>query len=113
MGARGADAALEQADIVLMHDRLENFLAAFRLSQRARGIIRQNLFISLGTVAVLVLLALLGAIPLTVGVVGHEGSTVVVVMNSLRLLFGVAPRSHAPTRSTNSLQERPDGRIAP
>ncbi len=88
MGARGADAALEQADVVLMHDRLENFLAAFRLSQRARRIIRWNLFISLGTVAVLVTFALLGKIPLTVGVVGHEGSTVVVVMNSLRLLFG-------------------------
>jgi Zn2+/Cd2+-exporting ATPase len=88
MGARGADAALEQADVVLMHDRLENFLAAFRLSRRARGIIRWNLFISLGTVAVLVSLAMLGKIPLTVGVVGHEGSTVVVVMNSLRLLFG-------------------------
>jgi Cd2+/Zn2+-exporting ATPase len=87
MGARGADAALEQADVVLMHDRLENFLAAFRLSQRARRIIRQNLIISLGTVAVLVTFAMLGAIPLTVGVVGHEGSTVVVVMNSLRLLF--------------------------
>jgi Cd2+/Zn2+-exporting ATPase len=88
MGARGADAALEQADVVLMHDRLENFLAAFRLSRRARGIIRANLFISLGTVAVLVSLAMLGKIPLTIGVVGHEGSTVVVVMNSLRLLWG-------------------------
>jgi Cd2+/Zn2+-exporting ATPase len=88
MGARGSDAALEQADVVLMHDRLENFLAAFRLSQRARAVIRQNLFISLGTVVVLVAFALLGKIPLTVGVVGHEGSTVVVVMNSLRLLFG-------------------------
>jgi Cd2+/Zn2+-exporting ATPase len=88
MGARGADAALEQADVVLMHDRLENFLAAFRLSQRARRIIRQNLVVSLGTVAVLVTFALLGRIPLTLGVVGHEGSTVVVVMNSLRLLFG-------------------------
>ena len=43
MGARGSDAALEQADVVLMHDRLENFLAAFRLSQRARRIIRQLL----------------------------------------------------------------------
>ena len=90
MGARGADAALEQADVVLMHDRLENFLAAFRLSQRARLIIRQNLVISLGTVVVLVSFALLGKIPLTIGVVGHEGSTVVVVMNSLRLLFGGA-----------------------
>jgi Cd2+/Zn2+-exporting ATPase len=88
MGARGSDAALEQADVVLMHDRLENFLAAFRLSQRARRIIRQNLVISLGTVAVLVTFALLGKIPLTIGVVGHEGSTVVVVMNSLRLLLG-------------------------
>jgi Zn2+/Cd2+-exporting ATPase len=87
MGARGSDAALEQADVVLMHDRLENFLAAFRLSQRARRIIRQNLVISLGTVLVLVTFAMLGKIPLTIGVVGHEGSTVIVVMNSLRLLL--------------------------
>ena len=87
MGARGSDAALEQADVVLMNDRLENFLAAFRLSQRARRIIRQNLVISLGTVVVLVTFAMLGRIPLPVGVVGHEGSTVVVVMNSLRLLL--------------------------
>jgi Cd2+/Zn2+-exporting ATPase len=97
MGARGSDAALEQADVVLMHDRLENFLAAFRLSQRARRIIRQNLIISLGTVVVLVTFAILGRIPLTVGVVGHEGSTVVVVMNSLRLLFGAA-RPNQPSR---------------
>ena len=88
MGARGSDAALEQADVVLMHDRLENFLAAFRLSQRARAIIRQNLVVSLGTVAVLVVFAIIGKIPLTLGVIGHEGSTVIVVMNSLRLLFG-------------------------
>lgn len=88
MGARGSDAALEQADIVLMHDRLENVLTACSLSQRAKAIIRQNLFISLGTVIILVAFALFGAIPLTLAVVGHEGSTVVVVLNSLRLLFG-------------------------
>ncbi len=92
MGARGADAALEQADVVLMHDRLENFLAAFRLSRRARRVIRQNLVISLGTVLVLVTFALMGRIPLTLGVIGHEGSTVIVVMNSLRLLFGAATK---------------------
>ena len=97
MGARGSDAALEQADLVLMHDRLENFLAAFQLSQRARRVIRQNLFISLGTVAVLVAFALAGRIPLTFGVVGHEGSTVVVVMNSLRLLFGGAIKAQKNT----------------
>lgn len=96
MGARGSDAALEQADVVLMHDRLENFLAAFQLSRRARRIIRQNLVVSLGTVAVLVTFALLGQIPLTVGVIGHEGSTVIVVMNSLRLLFGGHPQSARP-----------------
>jgi Zn2+/Cd2+-exporting ATPase len=87
MGARGSDAALEQAEVVLMHDRLENFLTAFQLSRRASRIIRQNLIISLGTVAVLMACALFGKIPLTLGVIGHEGSTVIVVMNSLRLLF--------------------------
>jgi Cd2+/Zn2+-exporting ATPase len=65
-------------------------IAAFRLSQRARRVIRQNLVISMGMVVVLVAFAILGRIPLTVGVVGHEGSTVIVVMNSLRLLFGAA-----------------------
>jgi Cd2+/Zn2+-exporting ATPase len=91
MGARGSDAALEQAEVVLMHDRLENFLSAYELSRRARTIIRQNLALSLGVIAILVTLALLERIPLTVGVSGHEGSTLVVVLNSLRLLFGKAP----------------------
>jgi Cd2+/Zn2+-exporting ATPase len=101
MGARGSDAALEQADVILMHDRLENFLAAFRLSQRARRVIRQNLVISLGTVIVLVTFALLGRIPLTVGVVGHEGSTVIVVMNSLRLLFSSSAGTRVPDHAAN------------
>jgi Cd2+/Zn2+-exporting ATPase len=87
MGSRGSDAALEQAEVVLMHDRLENFLAAYHLSRRARRIIYQNLVISLGTVITLVAFALAGAMPLTLGVLGHEGSTVIVVTNSLRLLF--------------------------
>ena len=87
MGARGSDAALEQAEVVLMNDRLENFVAAYELSRRARAIIRQNLAISLGVIVILVTLALMQKIPLTLGVVGHEGSTLVVVLNSLRLLF--------------------------
>jgi Zn2+/Cd2+-exporting ATPase len=88
MGARGSDAALEQSEIVLMNDKIENFLAALRLSRRARRIIRQNLFIALGTVAVMVLASLGGWVPLSLGVLMHEGSTVVVCLNSLRLLFG-------------------------
>src|SRR5690606_25462901 len=88
MGARGSDAALEQAEIILMHDRIENFLSAQRLSRRAVRVIRQNLVISLGVVIVMVLATTFGAVPLAVGVAAHEGSTLVVVINSLRLLFG-------------------------
>lgn len=101
MGARGSDAALEQADVVLMHDRLENFLEAYRLSQRARRIIRQNLCLSLGTVVLLVLCALAGVIPLTLGVLGHEGSTVLVVLNSLRLILARSAPESAPPPSAS------------
>jgi len=86
MGARGSDAALEQADVILMHDKIENVEHAFILSRRARSIIRQNIVISLGVVLLLVISALAEKINLTIGVIGHEGSTVVVVLNSLRLL---------------------------
>lgn len=88
MGARGSDAALDQAEVILMHDRIENFLAAEQLSRRARAIIRQNLTISLGVVAVMVVATAFGAVPLAIGVAAHEGSTVLVCLNSLRLLFG-------------------------
>lgn len=87
MGARGSDAALEQSEVVLMKDRIENFLAAVELSSRARAIIRQNLAIALGTVFLMAAAAILGWIPLSVGVFAHEGSTVIVCLNSLRLLF--------------------------
>src|SRR5439155_11343651 len=63
MGARGSDAALEQAEVILMHDRIENFLAAERLSRRAKAIIRQNLTISLGGVVGLVIATALGSVP--------------------------------------------------
>lgn len=87
MGARGSDAALEQSLVVLMQDRLERFLDAYHLSRSARTVIRQNLAVSLGTVILASLAAVAGVIPLSVGVVAHEGSTVLVCLNSLRLLF--------------------------
>jgi len=86
MGARGSDAALEQADIVLMHDKIENVEDAFVLSRRARSIIRQNVIVSLGVILFLIVSALAEKINLTAGVIGHEGSTVVVILNGLRLL---------------------------
>lgn len=87
MGGRGSDAALEQADLALMNDRIDKFMVARQLSKKARRIIHQNLTIALGTVILMVLASLLGKIPLTLGVMAHEGSTVVVCLNSLRLLF--------------------------
>jgi len=88
MGARGSDAAIEQAEVVLMNDKLENFLLALNLSIRARRIIRQNLTIALGVIIFMSLTALLAkGLPLAIGVLAHEGSTVIVVLNSLRLLF--------------------------
>lgn len=86
MGARGSDAALEQSDVVLMNDRLERFIDALRLSQRAKSIIRQNIVISLGTIVIMVAAAMAGVIPIAIGVLAHEGSTVVVCLNSMRLL---------------------------
>ena len=87
MGLRGSDAVLEQADVILLNDQLGNVLTALSLSKRCRAIIRQNLAISLGVLLILALGILGFAIPLPVGVLGHEGSTVIVVLNSLRILW--------------------------
>ncbi|MDA8744387.1 heavy metal translocating P-type ATPase [Rubripirellula amarantea] len=85
MGAAGSDVALETADIALMADKLENLPLAIGVSRQARRIIQQNLWMSLGMVVLLVPATILG---LNIGpaVVLHEGSTLVVVFNALRLL---------------------------
>lgn len=87
MGARGSDAAMEQADIILMQDKIEKLLSARLISARAKAVIRQNLAISLGSVILMAVAALFGIVPLTLGVLTHEGSTVLVCLNSLRLLL--------------------------
>lgn len=86
MGAAGSDVALETADIALMADQLSNLPFAIGLSKKAHGIIRQNLVISLGMVAILIPLTILGIAHIGPAVIGHEGSTLVVVFNALRLL---------------------------
>ena len=86
MGAAGSDVALETADIALMADQLSNLPFAIGLSKKARTIINQNLVISLGMVAILVPLTLIGYAKIGPAVVGHEGSTIIVVFNALRLL---------------------------
>jgi Cd2+/Zn2+-exporting ATPase len=86
MGAAGSDVALETADIALMGDKLESLPFAIGLSRRAKGIIKQNLWISLGVVAALIPLTILGIASIGPAVIAHEGSTLLVVFNALRLL---------------------------
>ncbi|OAV45271.1 heavy metal translocating P-type ATPase [Lewinella sp. 4G2] len=86
MGAAGSDVALETADVALMADRLDNLPFAIGLSRKAKSIIRQNLIMSLGMVVILIPLTLLGIAEIGPAVVAHEGSTLVVVGNALRLL---------------------------
>jgi Cd2+/Zn2+-exporting ATPase len=87
MGGAKNDVVLETADIVLMGDDLSRLAYGIRLSKATRRIIIQNLVFALTIIAVLLTGAFLGRIPLTVGVIGHEGSTLLVVLNSLRLLW--------------------------
>jgi Cd2+/Zn2+-exporting ATPase len=87
MGAAGTDVALESADVLLMGDDLSRLPAALHLARRARRIVRQNLAFAFTVMLILMALAILGSIPLPLGVVGHEGSTLLVVANGLRLLI--------------------------
>ena len=86
MGARGSDVALEAADVALMGDDLARLPWAIGLARAARRTITQNVVIAMGVIAVLVPLAAFGGIGLGGAVVLHEGSTVVVAFNALRLL---------------------------
>lgn len=86
MGAAGSDVALETADIALMGDKLSLLPFAIGLSRKAKGIIKQNLIISLGVVAMLIPLTILGIATIGPAVIAHEGSTLIVVFNALRLL---------------------------
>jgi Cd2+/Zn2+-exporting ATPase len=85
MGAAGSDVALETADVALMADDLTQLPFAVALSRRARNIIRQNVVVSLAVVALLVPATILG-LGIGPAVAAHEGSTLVVVFNALRLL---------------------------
>ncbi len=86
MGAAGTDVALETADVALMADDLTKLPFAVSLSRHTRGIIRQNVAVSLGVIALLIPLAALGVASIGPAITVHEGSTLVVVLNALRLL---------------------------
>ena len=86
MGGAGTDVAIETADVVLMSDDLRRIPYAIGLARQARRVVWQNLTFSLAVIVLLVASAFGAQLPLTLGVVGHEGSTVLVVLNGLRLL---------------------------
>ena len=86
MGSGGTDVALETADVALMGDDLAKLPFAVALSRQSRAIIRQNLFISLAVIGLLIPSTLFGFTGIGLAVFFHEGSTLIVVFNALRLL---------------------------
>ncbi|WP_406197287.1 heavy metal translocating P-type ATPase [Kitasatospora sp. NBC_01560] len=99
LGRAGSDLALETADAVVVRDELVAVPAVVALSRRARRLVVQNLVIAGGFITVLVVWDLAGTLPLPLGVAGHEGSTVIVGLNGLRLLRERAWRRALPNEA--------------
>lgn len=111
IGSIGSDAALESADIVLLSDDLADVPWGLRLARRTRLTVKANVALALSIIGVMGVATLVGSllgrpIPLSVGVVAHEGGTVVVVLNSLRLLAFARPR---PPRNRGSASQAASG----
>jgi cation transport ATPase len=104
MGGAGSDLTLRTADAVIVHDELTAVPALISLSRRARRTVTANLAIAATVITGLVLWDLAGHLPLPLGVAGHEGSTVIVGLNGLRLLRAAAWR-----QATTHHQERTSG----
>lgn len=96
MGAAGSDVALQAADVALLSEDMARLADAHRLARRTARIIRQNLTFALGAMAVLVTGGLFFELPLPLAVIGHEGGTVLVVLNGLRLLSDPIRRARRP-----------------
>jgi len=82
----GTDVALETADIVLMQNDLRRISFAIKLSRKMQRIVKQNIFFSIFVIMVLIVSNFLQAVDLPLGVIGHEGSTILVILNGLRML---------------------------
>lgn len=96
MGGAGADLTLQTADAVVVRDDLTAIPAVIALSRRARRIVIANLTLAATAIAVLVIWDLVGHLPLPLGVAGHEGSTILVALNGLRMLRSSAWRQPSP-----------------
>ena len=87
MGVDGSDVAIEAADVALLSNDFEKLARTYELSQKANRIIKQNLALALGLMVVMVVVTIFWYLPLPLGVIGHEGGTLLVVANGLRLLW--------------------------
>lgn len=96
MGAAGSAVAVETADIALMGDNLLKLPEAISLARRTVNNMRQNIAIALITVSLLLLGVLIGGVTMSIGMLVHEASVLVVIANAMRLLRHHAPKSHAP-----------------
>lgn len=110
MGAAGTDVAIETADVVLMGEDVEKVDYVIHLGKRTRRIVRQNVWFSVGWMGLLVLTAATVGIPLPLAVIAHEGSTLLVVANGLRLL---ASRPHPPVVPSEGGPRRRAGTSVP
>lgn len=117
MGVAGSDVALQAADVALLSENMGQLAEAHRLARRTARIIRQNLVFALGAMVLLVLGGLFFELPLPLAVIGHEGGTVLVVLNGLRLLAAPIRRTlnSAPALASDSghVMSAPTLRIQP
>lgn len=104
MGSSGADLSLETADAVSVRDDLAAISNVIALARRARRVVIANLIIAASFITALVVWDLVGYLPLPLGVAGHEGSTILVAVNGLRLLSESAWRRAAPRRQRSQLK---------
>jgi len=99
MGAAGSDVALQAADVALLSEDMGRLAEAHRLARRTARIIRQNLGFAVGAMVVLVIGGLFFELPLPLAVIGHEGGTVLVVLNGLRLLRDPISQRQRPAKT--------------
>lgn len=103
MGIRGSAGTIAKADLVLASDDLGSLVQAIDIGRRTRTIVAQNIAISVGAATILVATAIGGILPLSLGVLGHEGGTILVVLNSLRLLAVGRRNDKAPKAEPKAL----------
>lgn len=108
MGAAGSEVALQAADVALLSEDMERLAAAHRLSKRTTSIIHQNLILAIGAMLLLVTGAAFLELPLPLAVLGHEGGTVLVVLNGLRLLSDPICNTRRPVTDRESVEQGHD-----